>query len=511
MNKIAIYYPAPRNIAYSSLFYRYLRYRLSTEGLYGGSVFLEDNGILVERGVGDSNPRDSRVVFSSLPFEIMYRDYAELLLRMGLNPWRRRAGDGRVIIVGGPAVSGNPLPMLPLVDAVLVGEIENVEDQIFSIVDFPRERLIEELAGIPGMLVPQLMGERLGREGPVERNYVRSLDDYLVPFEQFIPENLEPVWGRSYAVEASRGCSRGCRFCLEGFVFRPKRDLGRRRLFEHIEFAYELKFNKINFYSLSFFDNPWAEKALEHAISLGLQTSVPSVRIDTLNPDRIKLIKEGGQRTLTIAPETGSKRLCMAIRKGFTPNDTLAVVEEAVEAGFTQIKLYFMVGFPGETREDLEESVSLIEKASTIVRRVGGRIKISVNPFVPKPVTPLQWAGFIGHLEAKKRIAFLEKAVRRRGGEASKYDPKWARIQAVLSRGDSSLARLIVEWASIGRGLGDFRRALRESGVKIDKFLESWSPDYTPPWHRIVRHPFASLRLLRREYEAFISYTGLGL
>ncbi len=495
---IAIIYPSTRSAAYSSLFYRYLRYQLTVRGIYAGTVFIDSQGrIVLER------PRNSFTVnvgayLVSLPYEVMYRDYVSILLQLGLNPWRRSARDDKIIVAGGPAVTGNPLPVLPLVDAVLIGEVENVEDEIYDALLLGKRRALESLSTIRGLLVPGYT------RGIVKRNYVPNLDIISQPFPQGVPEDVEPVWGRSYAIEVSRGCGRGCRFCLEGFIFRPKRDLSYSKGKEHIDYALAQRYSKVSFYSLSFFDNPHAERILEYAVSQGMEASVPSLRADTLTQERLDLIARAGQRTLTIAPETGSRRVCRAIRKNISSDIVYNVVDQAVEAGIRQVKLYLIIGFPGETENDIEDTAVLIRNVASRLRRSGGRIKVSINQFVPKPVTPLQWAGFQDYLAARRKIEYLAGITRKMGGVASYYDTRWARIQTVLARGDSRLASLIVEWSKTSPGLGGFRRAAKNAGVNVERYLSPIPIDETPPWHRIVEHPYAGIKLLRLEYQHYL-------
>ncbi len=495
---IAIIYPSTRSAAYSSLFYRYLRYQLTVRGIYAGTVFIDSHGRIVLEKPHNSSIVSAGAYLASLPYEVMYRDYVSILLQLGLNPWRRSARDGKVIIAGGPAVTGNPLPVLPLVDAVFIGEIENVEDEIYSALLMGKRRALENLSALRGLLVPGY------NRGLVRRNYVSNLDDISQPFPQGIPEDVEPVWGRSYAIEVSRGCGRGCRFCLEGFIFRPKRDLSYSKGREHVDYALTQGYGKVSFYSLSFFDNPHAERILEYAVSQGMEASVPSLRVDTLTRERLDLIAQAGQRTLTIAPETGSRRVCQAIKKNISSEIVYNVVDQAVEAGIRQVKLYLIIGFPGESRDDIEDTAVLIRNVASRLRRSGGRIKVSINQFVPKPVTPLQWAGFQDYLTARRKIEYLAGVARKMGGAASYYDTRWARIQTVLARGDSRLASLIVEWSKTGPGLGGFRRAAKNVGVNVERYLSPIPIDETPPWHRIVEHPYASLKLLRLEYQRYL-------
>ncbi|BAN90204.1 B12-binding domain-containing radical SAM protein [Aeropyrum camini] len=493
---VLLLYPGPRSVAYSSLAFHLIRGLLSSLGVGVKTAFLED-GVL-EAGQ-PLDPRETRAVLVSLPYEIMYADMVRALEQLGLNPWAQGRGDGDpLVIAGGPAATANPAPLLDLVDAVLVGELEPVAEGLVDALQEPsRGARLEALSRLPGVLVPSL------ENWPVRRVYVEDLDAAWYPLDQRAPPGVEPVWGRGFILETSRGCGRGCRFCMEGTVFRPRRDRSLEVL-KHL-LREGVRVNRVGraiFYSLVFFDNRASDEILRHAVEdLGLQASVPSLRAETLTEERARLIARGGQRTVTIAPETGSCTIARAILKPIGGDITLWAVENLLSQGIPGVKLYLITGFPGEGEEDLAQTQDLAIRVVERVRKAGGVAKVSINPFMPKPVTGMQWAGLAPRRLLEERINRLSRALRRAGARVSGYDPRWAEVQVALARGGREMARVVVEWARMPRQTpSSFRAAARRAGVSLDWSLGEWPADYTPPWHRLVEHPRAELWRLRRDW-----------
>ena len=495
--QVALVYLSNRRVAYSSIAFHMIRGYLAESGVPHAVYFLEEGSLTSERPAPP--PSKAPVWLVSLPYEILYADLVRALEASGVPLLRERRRGSPLVVAGGPAVTANPLPLFDIADAFLIGELEPVFDDLLEAFQAgsPGARL-QEVAGVRGVLAPSMPRR-------VRRVYQPDLDASWYPVEQRVPRGVEPVWGRSYMLETTRGCARMCRFCMEGVIFRPKRDRSYARLRELFEEGVEASgVGKVSFYSLAFFDSPHAEKILAYAVERGYEVSVPSLRAETITRERARLIAMGGQRTITIAPETGSCRLGRAINKCIGVEGTLRAVEEALEGGIRNVKLYLIVGFPGETEEDLRETLNLVRIVARIVARRGRTLRVSVNPFIPKPATPLQWAPLPDKryvAEASMRIA---REARMYGGRATTYDFKWALVQAVLSRGGERLGRAIIAWAHRGARLGAFRGALREVGVEASSYTEEWPLDYTPPWHDYIEHPYASLRTLRLEYEAYL-------
>jgi len=498
LGPVGVAYPSSRSVAVSSLAYHMLVGVLEEAGVGVRRYFLED-GEVIEYKRYRGSPGSNVALLVSLPYELLYVDMVRMLDSMGIPVLREaRSEEHPIIIAGGPAVTANPLPVYDIVDAILVGELEPVVDRVVDALSkSSRSSRLRALSEVEGLLAP-------GFNGSAERVYVKDLDSAWYPVRQELPEDVEPIWGKAFLLETTRGCARGCRFCMEGYIFRPKRDRSFQTLKRLLEDGVEVnRVSKVSFYSLIFFDNPASDRILEHAISMGLETSVPSIRAETLTVERAKLIAEGGQRTITIAPETGSCVIAKAILKPIGPKLTLEAVENALEGGIKNIKLYLMTGFPGETDEDLKDTIEMAVEVGETVRRRGGVVKATVNPLMPKPQTPLQWLGF--DVEGvERKLSIIRKELSKAGIEVSIFNPDWAVAEVAIGRSGVEMGRVIIEWARRGGGPRALARIARNLNINVEHYLKPWDPESTPPWHEVVKNPYGDLKILRREFKAYM-------
>lgn len=387
----------------------------------------------------------------------------------------------QVVVVGGPPIIANPEPLSRIADVLVAGEIESampilVEEALANAGD--KRALLDQLDPERGFYVPSRGDEE------VTFSYSEELPLDFHPAAQVQPEDGR--WRRTTIIEVSRGCEMRCRFCMEGHVFMPKRD---RPLDQIARLAREgSKFNRSRFLtliSLSLLDHPEVDRLLQVVGEEGFSFSIPSLRIDALTSERLQLLARGGQRTLVLAPETADWRLSLAIGKPLNKERLFEIAEEARRAGFGALKLYFMVGLPGERKEDVRSIAALVRELS---ERAGFRgqheLKLSVSVFVPKPQTPMQWFGMEDAGRVRAKLKLLKSEL---GGIADlrPHNPAWAYVQCVLSRGGAEVTDLLLRWASHGGGLGGWRRAARESGLRVGEYLRSLSPEQVPPWSKV--------------------------
>ena len=409
------------------------------------------------------------------------------MLDMGDIPVRveNRTNEDPIVIVGGPVVSANPEPYVDFVDAFVIGEGDIVIHEIVESItsSSSRNEALVALSGIEGVYVPSLP------QDSVVRLIMPDLDRLFHPIAQVIADvddnsTLAPVFGASLLVEVSRGCGHSCKFCLVGHICRPRRVRSVPKLKEIIQEGLELTpVRKISLIASSLGDLDNLEELASWIIEQDLQLSTPSLRADRVTPKLLEILKMGGQRTLTIAPETGSSELRKKMGKGLSDDAIFSAVEAAKEMGFKSIKTYFIIGLPGESDEDILDLGNMVSK---IAKQTGLRTIASVNPFIPKAHTKWEREPQPSLEDLRRRIKLVEKSlhnVPRTVLEA--LDPRSARIQAALSIGDRSLGKIIRIAAEQG-GFGGWRRAEKETGIRFFEIASAQDRLVDElPWHFI--------------------------
>ncbi|RLE86854.1 MAG: hypothetical protein DRJ67_06235, partial [Thermoprotei archaeon] len=438
-------------VAYPSLYEAAVK-SLSVQMLYFYLNSLEDvyaERLVLQRTSGPEPParsiesgrllRDFELILFSVHYEPDYVNIVRLLKAGGV-PLLARDRE-QVVVVGGPPVIANPEPLSEVADVLVVGEIESTLPLLIEAVLSHRgdkRGMLDELPPEKGFYVPARGDER------ITYSYPERLPPEFHPAAQVQPADEE--WRRTTMIEVSRGCPRGCRFCMEGHIFLPKRDRGLGEVLKLAEEGRALNCSShVTLISLSFFDHPRADDILRGLVERGFEFSAPSLRLELLNRDRLELIAAGGQATLTLAPETASPRLAAAIGKPLRRHALVEVAKAAREAGFRGLKLYFMVGLPGEGVEEARGIVELVREVSAASGFRGVReLKVSLSIFVPKPQTPMQWFGMDEWGRVRRKVRLIVEGL---GGLADvrPYKPAWAYVQCMLARGGRELAELLLQ------------------------------------------------------------------
>lgn len=464
---------------------------------------------------------DFDVVAFSVSFESDYLHIPTLFDLAGMPPLAAdRFAPSPLVMAGGAALFLNPEPVAEFMDVVAVGESEPLLPSLLQLLLDERKRekgdLLQLVSRLPGMYVPSLY--RVAGEGSVaghvpldgapavvDRVWERSLDEHPTVSAIICPES---EFSGMHLVEVSRGCPRGCRFCAAGFIYSPYRQRSLEKMKEEVDNGLAQQ-ARVGLVGAAVGDFRGIGELSRHIIEQGGKLSVSSLRIDALDDGMIDALKASGHKTATLAPEGGSQRLRDLVGKNISEEQILTACDRLIEKDILNLKLYFIIGLPTETMEDLEELVALVarirERVVSVARTRGrlGEIILSVNPFVPKPFTPFQWCGMEEIKSLERKVRFLQEAFRPLSNVRLQVESlKEAYVQALLSRGDRRLGRLLVRAAETG-----LKRAAKEMGFDTDQLVYRTIPcDQPLPWGIIEG---AGADRLKREYQrAFSDNTG---
>lgn len=502
-------------------------YRLLTEsaGLQCERAFLPDRDDLDEYRRSGSpllsletqRPlADFDVIAFSTSFEPDYLNIPTLLSLARIPLYAdERTQSNPLVIAGGAAFFINPEPVADFMDAICIGEGEDIIPGLVAALlsprqDETRQALLLALAAVPGVYIPSLYHPTCGQgqvtgydvdDGapyPVVRA-LACLEQHHPSASQILSEGIE--FGDMFLIEVSRGCPRGCRFCSSGFIY----GAFRQQPYEHLTALVDeglVHRNKIGLVGAAVSDYADIGRLCRSIVDRGAKVSVSSLRIDRIDAEMLDALIASGHKTISLAPEGGSQRLRDLIRKNLTESQILDACEMLISRDILNLKLYVIIGLPTETDRDLDELVRLvaairervIERARANKRL--GEITLSVNPFIPKPFTPFQWCGMEPLPSLERKVKFLETSLRPLSNVRLKVESlRESYLQALLSRGDRSLASLLVSM-SAGANL---KKAAKTCGIDTDWYVqrEIAMAEFLP-WSIIGT---AEMTMLRREYE----------
>ncbi len=428
--------------------------------------------------------KNFHIIGFSLQSQLDYTNILNILNLGKINLFSKNRKNLPIIIGGGPGTL-NPLPLTPFFDAFVIGEGEEVVNEILDNFSLNKDEYLEKLNEIEGVFVPKLNKKR------VKKRFVKNFDNSYYPKAPLVPY-IQAIHDRG-VVEIFRGCDRGCRFCISGMEKRPRRERSINKILKIVdETIKNTGYEEISLLSLSTTDYKRIEELLvllkEKLKDKKVTISLPSLRIDNFSLKLLDLIDTGRKVTLTFAPEGGTERIRRVMNKPIKDEEIFEVIKDAVKRGYKKIKLYFLVGVPYEIEEDIIGINEMIKKIKNENR--GIKLSVSINPFIPKPFTPLQWEPFIKKDEYIKKINMIKKGVKDVNLNYRGWDESF--IEAIISRGDEEISELIYEAYLKGEKFSNWRESfhfnvwdeiLKRKKFKIvDKIMNGFSLQEELPW-----------------------------
>ena len=442
------------------------------------------------------------VVAFDITFEMDYF-HIPLMLRHGRVPimGKDRTEFDPIVIAGGPCATFNPEPFADFIDAFIIGEGEGIVSRVLDIIrdgkmeGLDRHAILRQLANISGVYVPSLYVPIYSDDGEFKGYHIaegapktikRHFEMLTSGGETVVATNYTE-FGAMYIIEVARGCGRHCRFCMAGYCFRVPRVRPLEILKEGVDRAEKLG-KKVGLMGAAISDYPEVDELVTYIRSKDMRYSCASLRADSLTQAVVDGLADSGQKTITIAPETGSERLRRVINKGISEEHLQNAATLSAKSGIQHMRLYIMIGLPTETDEDIEAIVGLAERTQAHMAEVGckGRLTLSINPFIPKPFTPFQWMAMDHQKTVEKKLQYIKKALQKnRRIEVLVESPKEAYIQGVLARGDRRLGAVLAACAA-DRGSKSFKSEMKAAGLDMDEMnYRERSFDEFLPWSHL--------------------------
>lgn len=408
--------------------------------------------------IESNNPmKNFDIISFSLQFEEDYFNVLKMIKQSGIPLKRKdRSENDPLIIAGGPCATANPMPISDYIDLFVIGEGETVIDNILDTYQNHGKNL-EKYLEIESIYIPKYNNN-------TKINIIQNMDDAYHITEPIVSksddENYQTIFNNSIMLNVSRGCTRGCRFCMSGYLYRPMRETEYKKLIDiAIKNRENTDINKITLIGAAVSDYHNLENLISGLEKEGFQISTPSLRIESITKETLASLKKSGLKTITLAPES-TEELRKVINKEILEEKIFTVIKNAVELDF-KIKLYFLIGIPGETMDDIKELCQYMKNIAEMHNSIKN-VKFSVNPLIPKPHTPLQWEPY-DFKDIKKKTRYINKEMRKYNIKCE--SPKKGLIQYILSCGNRGIGAIIEKSLTKQPTLKEWRELLPEYDI----------------------------------------------
>jgi len=469
--------------------------------------------------------KDFDILGFTLQYEMSYTNILNMIDLSGLSIYSEDRGEDAPLVIAGGSTVFNAEPIADFIDLFFVGEAEGFIIELFKRYrelkndNFSKKEILKELNKIRGIYVPSLYSENYAENGEiislssapgvkqkVKKQVVQDLDkafyptDFIVPYKDTVHDRV--------VLEIARGCTRSCRFCAAGMAYRPVRERSRERLMELAEKALKSTgYDEISLTSLSTMDyteiKDLVHEMTERFSDKKISVSLSSLRVDEFSIELAEEVQKVRKTGLTFAPEAGTQRLRDVINKNINEEDIFSAAKSAFENGWSRIKLYFMIGLPTETMDDVAGIAELAKKIRDIGREIRKNsskrmrrieVSVSVSTFVPKVFTPFQWAAMDDVETIIEKQDYLRDNIRGRGLSFNWNDPELSRLEAVLARGDRRLSKVIAAAWKKGSRFEGWREcfepriwgeAFRENDINPEEYLRERDIDEIFSWEKL--------------------------